>query len=93
MENKYLLVALLAVPVVFAINVASAHSIDGYNNSGNGFSMSGMGGMMGMMQGTNGFVHDKDDIGWMKNEMKEHMNLTNEEVDEITGHCPMIRSR
>ncbi|MBI5133442.1 MAG: hypothetical protein HZA83_01900 [Thaumarchaeota archaeon] len=89
MKNKYLLVALLVVAAsAFAISVASAHSTDSSNT---GF---GMGGMMSMMQGISGnFVHDQNDIDWMKDEMKEHMNLTDEDVNEMTGHCPMMRGR
>lgn len=38
-------------------------------------------------------AHATNDIDWMKDEMKEHMNLTDEEVDEMTEHCPMMRGR
>ena len=91
MENKYLLVAVIAIAVAaFAVSVASADS----NTEDQGWPMMGNGfgdGMMGMM-GDN-FAHDQDDIDWMREEMKEHMNFTDEEFDEMAGHCPMMRGR
>lgn len=87
MESKYLLAATIAIATVsiFAIGIANAHGTNDYTGMmGNGFG----GGMMG-----GNFVHDQDNVDWMKDEMKEHMNLTNEEVNEMTEHCPMMRGR
>lgn len=53
--------------------------------------------MTGMMQGRGmmgmplSAMHDSDDIAWMKEEMKEHMGLTDEEIEEMTDHCPMMQ--
>ena len=88
MKNKYLLaVFAVAAIAVLSISVASAHS----NTEDQGWPMgSGFGGgMMRMMQ--DNFVHDEDDIDWMREEMKEHMNFTDEEFDEMAEHCPMMR--
>ena len=80
MENKYLLVAVIAVATaIFAVNVASAYNNDNKNT------------MMGMMSGD--FAHDQGDIDWMREEMKEHMGFTDEEFDEMVERCPMMRSR
>ncbi|MBI4174633.1 MAG: hypothetical protein HY517_03235 [Candidatus Aenigmarchaeota archaeon] len=89
MENKHLLAAVIAIAVAaFAVSVASAHNTN--DNTGNGFGMGGMMNMMGMM---GGFAHDQNDINWMREEMKEHMNFTDEEFDEMAQHCPMMRRR
>ena len=96
MENKYILAALTAIALgALTIGAASAHS-NNRNQKGammgdDNVGMSGMMGMMSMMQGN--FVHDKADIDWMKKEMKEHVNLTDEEVDEMSEQCPMMRRR
>lgn len=89
MENKYITAGLLAIAAFAVVSVAGAHSTDS-EGSGMGGMMRGMG-MMGMMNGN--FVHDQDDIDWMKDEMKEHMNFTDEEFDEMAEHCPMMRGR
>jgi len=93
MENKYLLgIVVTIAAAAFAVSVASAHSNNNQNTMmDNSFGMGSMMNMMEMMSGD--FVHDQDDIDWMRKEMKEHMNLTNEEVSEMAEHCPMMRSR
>ena len=48
----------------------------------------GSGSMMKMMSGN--FVHDQDDINWMKKEMKEHMNFTDEDISKMIESCPMM---
>lgn len=90
MKDEYLLIALAVASVsVFAIGIAGAHiNNQGTPMMGNGF---GMDSMMGMMQGN--FVHDEDDIQWMKKMMKDYMNFTDEEFDEMAEHCPMMRAR
>lgn len=92
MKDEYLLAALAVVAAsVLAIGVANAHINNRSAQIGNGFGMGSMMGMMNMMQGN--FVHDQDDIDWMRKVMREHMNFTDEEFDEMAGHCPMMRSR
>lgn len=91
MELKYML-AVLAIAAIAAlsIGIASAHT-NSRNQMGSiddDFGMMGMGGMMG-----GNVVRDQDDIDWMREEMKEHMNFTNEEFDEMAEHCPMMRGR
>ncbi len=97
MENKYILaLAVLAVATLAAlsIGIAGAHD-NSVNQRGtmidDDFGMMGMDSMMGMMSGN--FVHDQDDIDWMREEMKVHMNFTDEEFDEMAEHCPMMRRR
>ena len=55
--------------------------------------MSGGNAMMsgGMMQGMmNGGTHDSDDIEFMQNMMKNHMNISDAEFAEMSEHCPMM---
>jgi len=99
MEYKYVLALLLAAAVgILAVSIAGAHSNGNQNtmmddgNSGMMGMMGGMGMMNGMMS-TDGFVHNEDDIDWMREEMKEHMNFTDEEFNEMAEHCPMMRGR
>ena len=96
MESKYLLaVIVIAAIATLSIGLASAHSNNNQNtmmdNSFGMGSMMSMMNMMGMMSGD--FVHDQDDIDWMRKEMKEHMNFTDEEFDEMVEHCPMMRRK
>jgi len=95
MENKYVLVVLvIAAIATLAIGIASAHSNSrdqDWPTMGNGFGMGNMMEMMNMMGGN--FVHDQDDIDWMRKEMKEHMNFTDEEFEEMAEHCPMMQRR
>ena len=97
MENKYLLAIPIAAISLLAVGLALAHENPGETNTpfgnmmGNGFGMGGMMNMMEMMGGD--FAHDQDDIEWMREEMKEHMNFTDEEFDEMAEHCPMMRGR
>ena len=62
-------------------------------NSNGMMDSNNMMGMMSMMHG-NGMMdmHDSDDIEWMKTRMKEYMNLTDEEINEMTEHCPMMHN-
>lgn len=97
MENRYALALLFVAAVgILAAGIAVAHgnSLGWTDSDGLGMMgmMRGMGMMNGMM-GTDGFAHSEDDIQWMRKEMKEHMNLTDEEVDEMADHCPMMRGR
>src|SRR3989338_6521335 len=96
-DTKIVIGVIATLALVAAIGIASAQ-----NNFSNGM-MGGNSGMMGgMMQdsdmmsmmnsmhGMNGSVHDSDDIEWMRQEMKEHMNMTDEEFNEMASHCPMM---
>ncbi len=97
MENRYALALLFVAAVgILAAGIAVAHG------NGSGWTDSDDLGMMGMMRGmgmmngmmgTDGFVHSEDDIQWMKEEMKERMNFTDDEFDEMAEHCPMMRRR
>ncbi|HLD49420.1 MAG TPA: hypothetical protein VJB11_03575 [archaeon] len=68
------------------------------NMMGSGM-MSGnmMQGMMGsgMMNGRNSMMnsgmHGADDIEWMRNEMKEYMNLSDEQINNMIESCPMMK--
>lgn len=89
-QNTYtlLIVALTAIAIV-AIGIATAQVTERPvmpMNFGDEFPM-GMGMMMHM---------DESDLEWMKGHMSEHMNLTEEEIDEMfeemQEHCPMMRS-
>ena len=93
MESKYLLVVIaIAAIAALSIGLASAHSNSNQNiMMDNSFGMGSMMNMMGMMGGN--FIHDQDDIDWMRKEMKEHMNFTDEEFDEMVEHCPMMRRK
>ena len=90
MKNKYLLAVIVVIAVsVLAIGIASAHSSSNQNTMmGSSF---GMGGMMGMMNSNSGY--NQEDIEWMREEMKEHMDFTDEEFGEMAEHCPMMRGR
>ena len=93
MESKYLLaVIVIAAIATLSIGLASAHSNNNQNTMMD--NIFGMGSMMNMMEMMSGdFVHDQDDIDWMRKEMKEHMNFTDEEFDEMVEHCPMMRRK
>src|SRR3989344_1284868 len=93
MESKYLLAVIaIAAIAVLSIGIASAHSNSNQNTMmNNSFGMGSMMNMMGMMG--DDFAHDQEDIEWMREEMKEHMNFTDEEFDEMAEHCPMMRRR
>ena len=91
MENTYLLAAIAVIAVsVLAIGIASAHSNSNRNTMmDNSFGTGSMMNMMGMMNSNSG--HNQEDIEWMREEMKEHMDFTDEELDEMAEHCPMMR--
>jgi len=93
MESKYLLAVIaIAAIAVLSIGIASAHSNSNQNTMmNNSFGMGSMMNMMGMMG--DDFAHDQEDIEWMREEMKEHMNFTDEEFDEMAEHCPMMRRK
>ena len=82
----------IAAIAALSIGLASAHSNNNQNTMmDNSFGMGSMMNMMGMMGGN--FIHVQDDIDWMRKEMKEHMNFTDEEFDEMVEHCPMMRRK
>ena len=93
MENTYLLAAIAVIAVsVLAIGIASAHSNSNRNTMmDNSFGTGSMMNMMGMMNSNSG--HNQEDIEWMREEMKEHMDFTDEEFGEMAEHCPMMRGR
>lgn len=79
MKTKYLIVSAIAIGLL-SIGVVSAQMMQ--NPSDNNM----MQGMMGHMSNMN-----PENIDWMKDHMKQNMNITNEEIDEIISNCPMMR--
>lgn len=98
-DNRAIIIAIAAIVVIAAFGIASAQNdfrndmgsmMSGDMTSGmmNAQGMMPMMNSMGMMNGD--FVHSKDDIEWMREEMKEHMGMTDEEFNEMASHCPMM---
>ena len=93
MKNKYLLAVIVVIAVsVLAIGIASAHRYSNRNPMmDKSFGTGSMMNMMGMMNSNSG--HNQEDIEWMRQEMREHMNFTDEEFSEMVEHCPMMQRK
>ncbi|MBI4176598.1 MAG: hypothetical protein HY518_05310 [Candidatus Aenigmarchaeota archaeon] len=90
MQKTFMLSLLvLATAGLLLAGLAKAHM----DNRGT-YENNAMAGMMngaGMMGAHMGQAHDRGDIEQMKQEMKEHMGLTDNEINDMTEHCPMMR--
>ena len=101
--NTITIVAAIAAIAVVAV-VAYAIGQNSYQQNygmmqsyGRANMMDGGNAMMGsgMMSGKNSMMnsgmHDADDIEWMRNEMKEQMDLSDEQINSMIKSCPMMR--
>ncbi len=90
-DNTSVIIGIALIAAIAVIGIASASTFRNTNNDMMGSNMmgSGMASMMSSM-GMSDFKHDVDDIEFMRKEMKEHMNMTNEEFNEMASHCPMM---
>ena len=87
-------IAAIAVVAVVAYAIGQSNGAYGYGMMNRQYASGMMG--SGMMSGKNSMMnsgmHDADDIEWMRNEMKEYMNFSDEQINSMIESCPMMKA-